>query len=75
MSMRCTRALVVTFALLAQLAGMAGGEQVPSATGGPPEVGEVVANLTLPDLDGEPHDLADRRDAGPVVLVFFRGAW
>lgn len=41
----------------------------------PPETGTAVPDFTLPDLDGAEHTLSERTGAGPVVLVFFRGAW
>jgi hypothetical protein len=75
MWLRRTRDLVFTLTLLTQLAGMAGGEEAPPTASGPPRVGQVAADFTLPDLDGAQHHLAQRRDTGPVVLVFFRGAW
>jgi cytochrome oxidase Cu insertion factor (SCO1/SenC/PrrC family) len=76
MSMRCTRALTVPLTLLAIFMVAADGwAEVATPADGPPEVGRVVADFTLRDLDGEPHNLADQRDTGPVVLVFFRGAW
>ena len=76
MSMRCTRALTVALTVLALcVVAVAGRAEAASSADGPPKVGQIVADFTLPDLDGEEHDLADRRDAGPVVLVFFRGAW
>ena len=70
MSMRCTRALTVALVLLA-VGGIAAGGRADA----PPEVGQVVGDFTLPDLEGRQHSLLDRRGAGPVVLVFFRGAW
>ena len=41
----------------------------------PPEVESPVPDFTLLDVEGEPHTLSERVGAGPVVLVFFRGAW
>lgn len=41
----------------------------------PPEVDSKVPDLSLPGLDGETRTLSERIAAGPVVLVFFRGAW
>jgi len=41
----------------------------------PPDIGQEVPDFTLPVLDGEPLTLSERRAEGPVVLVFFRGAW
>lgn len=38
-------------------------------------VGDEAPDFELPDLDGNPHHLADLRGDKPVVLVFFRGAW
>jgi len=40
-----------------------------------PEVGQEVPDFTLPMLDGELLSLSEGRAEGPVVLVFFRGAW
>jgi hypothetical protein len=42
---------------------------------GLPEVGQEVPDFTLPVLDGEALTLSERSAEGPVVLVFFRGAW
>ncbi len=42
---------------------------------GPYRIGDVVPDFTLSALDGGDHALSERRGAGPVVLVFFRGAW
>lgn len=39
------------------------------------EVGEVAPDFVLPDANGKPVALADRRAAGPVVVSFYRGAW
>lgn len=38
-------------------------------------VGERAADFTLPNAFGEPVHLADALATGPVVLVFYRGAW
>lgn len=76
MSMRRTRGLTVVLILLAHcVIAAAGWAKAAAPADGPPQAGQVVADFSLPDLDGEAHDLAARRDAGPVVLVFFRGAW
>lgn len=39
------------------------------------EIGSSVPDFTLPTLDGEQVRLSERYGEGPVVLVFFRGAW
>ncbi len=41
----------------------------------PPEVDSKVPDLSLPGLDGTTRTLSERIAEGPVVLVFFRGAW
>lgn len=40
-----------------------------------PQPGEDAPEFTLPDQCGDPVALGDRLGRGPVVLVFFRGAW
>jgi len=40
-----------------------------------PEVGQAVPDFTLPVLDGGEVTLSDQRGEGPMVLIFFRGAW
>ncbi len=45
------------------------------ALAAPPEVDSEVPDLSLPDLGGETRTLSERIAEGPVVLVFFRGAW
>lgn len=40
-----------------------------------PAVGDLAPNFELPDQDGNPVSLAAALDAGPVVLVFYRGEW
>lgn len=47
------------------------------ATGATPgiEVGSQVPNFTLPNAVGKQVRLADRLAEGPVVVVFYRGAW
>lgn len=39
------------------------------------KVGEKAPDFTLPDAYGEPVNLAEQLKKGPVVLVFYRGAW
>ena len=76
MSIRPTRALTVALVLLALGVVVAGGRaEAASPADAPPEVGQVASDFTLADLEGRQHSLLDRRDVGPVVLVFFRGAW
>lgn len=40
-----------------------------------PSVGSEAPGLTLEALDGREVSLSGLTDDGPVVLVFFRGAW
>lgn len=40
-----------------------------------PTVGSEAPGFTLEALDGREVSLAELTDDGPVVLVFFRGAW
>jgi hypothetical protein len=76
MSIGRTGAHTVAIALVAIcVVAAVGGAQSPSAAAGPPEVGQEVADFTLADLEERQHSLADRLGTGPVVLVFFRGAW
>lgn len=56
--------MLVSFCLLA-----------PPLAGASIEIGSTAPDFTLRDLDGEELRLSKRRDQGPVVLVFFRGAW
>jgi len=39
------------------------------------KVGERAPDFTLPDAFGKPVNLAEQLQKGPVVLVFYRGAW
>ncbi len=39
------------------------------------KVGEQAPDFTLPDAWGKPVNLAEELKKGPVVLVFYRGAW
>ena len=41
------------------------------------EVGQPAPDFALEDLEGDSHRLSEHlsEDGGPVVLVFFRGAW
>jgi peroxiredoxin len=39
------------------------------------EIGDTAPDFTLPDVHGNPVNLADRLAAGPVVLIFYRGGW
>jgi peroxiredoxin len=41
----------------------------------PPAEGTSVPDFTLPVLDGGSATLSGQAGEGPVVLVFFRGAW
>lgn len=38
-------------------------------------VGDPAPTFTLPNAVGEPVDLTERLATGPVVIVFYRGAW
>lgn len=38
-------------------------------------IGEPAPEFVLPDQHGSPVMLAEYRDAGPVLLVFYRGHW
>ena len=50
--------------------------EVAAAGGAPgPAVGERAPGFVLPDALGREVSLADRLDAGPVVLQFYRGDW
>jgi peroxiredoxin len=40
-----------------------------------PDVGDRVPDFTLPDSTGAPRSLGSLVDAGPLVLLFFRGHW
>lgn len=42
---------------------------------GAPSVGATAPHFTLPDVHGTNRALGDLLTAGPVVLVFYRGAW
>ena len=42
---------------------------------GLPAIGQEAPDFTLPLLDGDTVTLSERLAEGPVVLVFFRGAW
>ena len=37
--------------------------------------GEQAPDFELPDQDGRPWRLSDQLQAGPVLLVFYRGDW
>ena len=76
MTIRHPRGLSIAIGLLSfwVAVGVSSTDAASPATGLPP-VGEMVGDFTLSDLDGQPHSLEDRRQAGPAVLVFFRGAW
>lgn len=41
----------------------------------PPNVGDIVPDFVLPDLDGKDVSLAELRSQGPVVISFQRGGW
>lgn len=58
---------LVPFALAAALA--------PAAMAQDLAVGAPAPTFELRDLDGELHRLDRGLDRGPLVLVFFRGAW
>lgn len=45
----------------------------PTASG--LEIGEVAPEFSLPDAAGQQVGLGERLDQGPVVVVFYRGAW
>ena len=68
------RSLILAPAGLALAAALTLGAAMPAGEG-PLRIGDVVPDFTLADLDGGEQTLAERRGAGPVVLVFFRGAW
>ena len=38
-------------------------------------IGEPAPEFVLPDQNGSPVMLAEYREAGPVLLVFYRGHW
>ena len=40
-----------------------------------PKVGDELADFVLSNQSGEKRSLAELREAGPVVLVFYRGGW
>ena len=68
------RSLILASCAVALAAAVTlGGEM--QAEKGPYRLGDVVPDFTLSALDGGDHTLSERRVAGPVVLVFFRGAW
>ena len=69
-----TRPLLLAPAALALAAAVALGGAMP-AEQGPYRIGDVVVDFTLTGVDGGEHALSQRSEAGPVVLVFFRGAW
>lgn len=48
---------------------------VAPAQSTPPETGARVPDISLVDLDGTTRTLSEQTGAGPVVLIFFRGAW
>lgn len=37
--------------------------------------GQQMRNFELPDQEGEPFNLRQRLEEGPLVLVFYRGDW
>lgn len=39
------------------------------------QVGQLAPDFTLPDAEGRPLRLSDQLARGPVILVFYRGAW
>jgi len=39
------------------------------------EVGDAAPDFKLPDLEGKAIALSDLLKSGPVVTVFYRGAW
>ncbi len=39
------------------------------------EVGQKMPAFELPDEDGQPFNLLEQLQEGPVVLVFYRGDW
>jgi len=39
------------------------------------ETGEIAPDFTLPDVNGQPVQLSELLKKGPVVLIFYRGAW
>lgn len=45
----------------------------PTAAGLPPEAAETLLAITLPDVDGQPHALADWR--GQILIVNFWATW
>jgi cytochrome oxidase Cu insertion factor (SCO1/SenC/PrrC family) len=71
---KSTKVLIVAVAVVAVLAGVIWKMlQVP-----PPQIasnaGQLAADFTLTDQNGQPFHLADQR-GHRVVLVFYRGYW
>ncbi|PLS83794.1 MAG: hypothetical protein CYG60_21310 [Actinobacteria bacterium] len=50
-------------------------EHITEKTGTIPVVGEKTPNFELPDEQGRIFNLARELEAGPIVLVFYRGDW
>lgn len=39
------------------------------------EVGQKMPVFELPDEEGRPFNLVEKTEAGPIVLIFYRGDW
>ncbi len=39
------------------------------------EVGLDMPVFELPDEEGQPFNLVDKLEVGPIVLIFYRGDW
>lgn len=70
----CWAVAVTAILLAAQLTACAGEEEAEEAERGP-ALGAEAPGFTLEALDGREVSLAGLTREGPVVLVFFRGAW
>lgn len=71
--MRCML-LAISFVLALAAAPVPASAADPHEERGP-AVGSEAPAFTLEALDGRVVSLAELTDDGPVVLVFFRGAW
>lgn len=69
------RMLVAALFTLALVAAWTPGSAAASEEVRGPAVGSEAPGFTLEALDGREVSLAGLTDQGPVVLVFFRGAW
>lgn len=66
----------LTASVVAVFLGIASATHPAVGQGGsPPAVGETPPPLSLEDLGGDLHSLEEIVGEGPLVLIFFRGAW